>query len=442
MGIYTDVIDSSTIDNCILKEAYFGKLAEFNEIEKYLGYIVDIANTTFGDSLDFKLKKKATETLSKSGYIEKLEELFTKAFNLKKFHLSVYYPITMMGGEGNPYLNNAFTVPSGFNIIKGNLNKVTKTEMLTIGVNIDMMLIYTLKLTPQELMAVILHEIGHNFDASIFSFLALIPVIALQTEVIGNNVDPTKVVGFKLGTLPMFVMKFLSASIGNRTTTAISKFLTELLDKFPQIGTISNIVSLFFNELSGITRNSNAIQLAINVVMGLPTGLGTLMYAANPTNLFGYSKERFADSFATAYGYGKELASFSRKLQLGQRSVISSAAAGIPVLNAFYDLQRVILTYASMIYDPHPVDATRIYTQLTKLKKDLNDPLLTKEIRNDLIKDIERMQSYIDDVILNPEHKDNKQNPLTFITNIIVMKGLKGKIDPRELLSIINRYEI
>lgn len=437
------------LDMEVLEEAYFGSKPEFKEIEKLLGVIIDRINSTFGpytgnalDWFDMEYKVKDMR-LYNDDTVSRIEKLFEKAFGLKEFHLDFYYNSFVVldvydllkkkpleknaaGAMGR----NAFTIPQGFALF--DKSNDTENKMIRDGANIKagvfvgVDLIWTLQLTPREVMAVILHELGHDMDASIFTLLASVPRF-----IDGNNnfVDPKT---FAIASGLVAVLK--SSPLGAWLAKA-NKEYDEMIENSPGAGATLGYIATLIKTIKDLVTTSKWLKDPVKAMTWFKN-IDPRLYMLNvmqPNNLFGYGSEKFADSFATSYGYGLEIASFNRKVQLRSDSIPFTTFAQVPGINLITDFILASKRFVNMMLDPHPHDATRMYRQLAKLKKDLKDPSLPPSIRKDLERDIEGMQKYIDDVILNPRHDDNKKHFFTFLMNWMIIKIFNGRIDPREL---------
>lgn len=432
----------------VVTEAYFGSKPEFKEIERLLGVIIDRINTAFGPSDgDFNRWQELQKTVNdpkiySDDTVPRLERLFTKAFDLKSFHLDFFYNhyamLKLSGAlsdksyQGYEHLGaNAFTIPKGFAFFDSEKNSensmIRSSKCVTAGIMVGVDYIWALDLTPRELMATILHELGHCMDASVFTMLALIPpFIGPRSELFKGNMERLKF------TAQAFMLR--SSSIA-ALWSELGKTLDAATEKIPGFGALMASINLSIDMVRDVEFIGAIINRPIELIKrsaGLNLAYRTAK-TVEPSNIFGYGSEKFADSFATSYGYGKDLASLMRKVQLRHHRTMFRFISEIPVLNVLTDYVLACTDFVSIGLDPHPHHATRIYRQLVKLKKDLNDPTLNPKIRKELEQNVQEMQDYIDDVILNPNHEDNRKHVTTFVMNWVIMKMFNGRIDPREL---------
>ena len=431
------------IDMSVVEEAYFGSKPEFKEIEMLLGNVIDRINGMFGPFTgkfdDFFTFGNNTKDLGiySDGTVEKLEKLFKKAFDFKEFHLDFYYASPLMGAMNK----NAFTMPTGFGFrdtVENTLDKRMRGyQNLTIGVCVGVDMIWSLQMTPRELMAVIMHEIGHNVDASVFTFLASLPPFLINKKTLE---DIIKMRPGEVAANDSWMFSFITNQIQKNLPygawmAKMNKEWDKFMEKYPGLIKKFQALNMVINEIGQFAAGSMFITKPLNTIKNLITKDPKLAIPKllHPQNVFGYGMEKFADSFATSYGYGKEVASFNRKMQISKWSIVSNEAANIPVINVMMDFMQVTARLSIMLLDPHPIDATRIYRQLVKLENDLKDPNLNPKVRKELEDNIAELKDYIDNEILNPKADENKKHYVTFMMNYFIIKVFNGRIDPREL---------
>jgi hypothetical protein len=104
----------------------------------------------------------------------------------------------------------------------------------------------------------------------------------------------------------------------------------------------------------------------------------------------GFGSEVFADSFATAYGYGPALASAFNKFS---NSTLSSRFFDKKNKNNAYNQYVIVsMMLISSIMDPHPMDQTRMKNQVNKLKRELAAEDMPPELKASIQKDLTRIE--------------------------------------------------
>ena len=167
-----------------------------------------------------------------------------------------------------------------------------------------------------------------------------------------------------------------------------------------------------------------AIDLANVFLMGNILIVQSLLH-----NQSGYSNEVFADSFATAYGYGSATVSLQRKLSY--YSLTNKALAKPNKYNVYNQYIMIMTRLMVTFLDEHPMSQNRMKQQIEKLKADLNDPNVDPRIRTELLKDLERSEKIYNEYLtkLPPDLKH-----LAVIMNFIQFneRYFGGKLDLRE----------
>ena len=399
-------------------EAYYGKPKEFEYIERELAKIISMVEDIFdGDDAD----------INGSQELKNIENAFTKFFKVKECNISFY----STGLGGGP---NAYTYPTSFSCFRKDPKnpQLADPSKLYLNVNVDITLIHSLQLTPGELMAIILHEMGHCFDASFFMLLSRISIYAylkgrdndLSISEIGIDI-PNTILGVISGTYPF--QKIMMAS---------NKAVSSLLAKVPALQSIWNVVNhgifQFMHFISIISRG-----LTPNVP---PFAIIALRWL-DPGHLFGYGGEKFADSFATAYGYGADTTSAFIKMEKGEMNSIYTATKKVPVLNIGVDALKTSAGIMGMLCsaDPHPTEAARVKAQVNKLKRDLKDPNLKPAVRKMIEEDIKDIEKLIDTRLLDMKENSKKGEVASTVVNIFIIKACDGKVDPREFIQFLHK---
>ena len=204
-----------------------------------------------------------------------------------------------------------------------------------------------MKLTPRELTAILLHEVGHNFSYSVMPIHDLLETIKLAIQL--RNMETIQ----------------LSNEENEMKTDSIKVNLKHNLNKLLQ-------------------NTSNFIQNGKLVLSGVLSSLSTV-------NRERYMDEKIADSFATSYGFGKDLSSGLAKLN---KYFMNSTDKKVNKLSG------IILGTLSMsmivLFDEHPHNVTRMTSQIEQLEYELeNNPGLSKKDKAQMKKDIRGIKTVI-----------------------------------------------
>lgn len=404
----------------VLTEAYYGKKPEFKRIEELLEVIIKRCHELHNGSVI-----STNSNINNSKELKEIEKLFEKAFGMKEMHLTFY--IFTLTSTGMNFAKNAFTIPNFLTYFKKKENGMSNDNDLVCNVWVDTNLVTVLDLNAKELMAVILHEIGHCYDASLFAFLSKIPL--------GLTADKN---AFNFKGLPgaLLINTALGALKWEKYLHEFDKAIQKFIEENKVVAVFLNSITIFLQEFF-----VNLSVFAPNILSIPKLGIDYVLKMLLPRNIFGYSNEKYADSFATAYGYGKEVMIFNNKCQQKKGHIIFDAGQHIPILNVGLDFINLTNTLVVLPIDPHPSAPTRMQSQINKLRRDLKDPNLDPKIKKELLSQLDDMEYYADQ-LLSSEENLKKGRIFTMLYNRAIMKVFKGKFDLRELLEIVHSREV
>lgn len=425
---------------CALTEAYYGKSKELLEVERLLVPILDsidkeysLTSSARGDDLLINGK-----SINESSQLKKIEKLFCKVTGIGNLTITFYSgvsPTALVMGTAM----NAFNLPSLIVDLKQKVmpKKVTRQD-LDVKVFIDKGMIYNCQLTAGETVAIILHEIGHSLDQSTFKLLTwIIPDIRVIDQIFSDVILDIGF-GVLLKTQEEKLMYYLTQYISQpfihelyrKYLPAAEEFWNGLLGKIPDIAKTFNVflnIMMQINKVSNIGRKIDIRQTALNAI--------------SPGSLFGYAGEKYADSVATAYGYGVETATGQRKIDemlSGDNGYFK--ASNMPVVKAVLDLAKCTTSIPFMLSDPHPTGSIRIYSQLKKLRRELKNPDIPKPIAKEIESQIAELEEVCEDI--TDIRKNAKRGALfSAMWNSLMIKVFNGYGDPREILELIWRHE-
>jgi hypothetical protein len=411
-------------------EKYYGKSPQLLKAEQELGKLLILIKNHYrpiiygglsDNNSDFKI-----ENLYKMDEYKSVSNLLKESFNFSKFYLSFYQSVevpkipnkavntitNVVTGPFKPL--NAYTVPYTFKFLKYKNNKLD-SKSLCVGVNIDVLFISYFDLTAEEVMGIILHEIGHNLDTSMFSYLMYIPI---------NLLD-----------IPLRILAGLYTDVFNQGffiaqyTSAVTQFLSK---KVPRV----------FSLLEKLTKIMIEIKSLIKIKsLKSPVDINNLLVSMlHPRNFFGYAGEKYADSFATAYGYGEAVVTAQGKFAKRENFIVDKTIKDIPGLNWCYDLLTSYIRIVLCATDPHPQDISRMQSQLLKLKRDIEDPDLNPDLKIEIQDQISHIEKYINDFI-DIDKNENTKKIFSWLYNYVAIKVFNGKVDYRELLEKIWPHE-
>lgn len=341
----------------LLQEAYYGKLPELAKIEDLLGVIS-------------KKIKADPKKCNPNKYPEntQIEQLFCKLFGFKTTYL-YWEPFTY---------GNAYTISMNALILfsdkkdgivkRDNKGYYDKTGKSVLTVYVSNGLIIRDNLTPRELLATILHEIGHNFDVSKYHLVEYV------TQAIAT-------LGFSI-----FEYRTYSDSIDDIKTQYYDNISKEE-NKFYK----NNRQRENYNKKTDRRIKLNSIidtWVATPILKALQSAATIILSPFIQITQLGSKKsEIFADSFATAYGYGTDLISALNKLGDEKKQYYypkSGFGKFLWDLSNFHD--EVFIAFG----DCHGTNQERCKDCLEKLNWDLKHNDFPAGLRKELVNEINK----------------------------------------------------
>lgn len=312
---------------------------------------------------------------------------------------------------------------------KTNERYYDKTHENVCMVQISYAFILNTDVTAAETLAIILHEIGHNFDNSLYNAFASIVkfydliLSAGQTAKVditaANNLtelsDP-KTVQIVANVNAIFAAKFLHyTNIGHEIKDKLDHIFASLADKVPFMKKIMasyGMLEYAAQDIYFYTRHLRTIvdnTILIGKLFALTAiGIGKSILSVSPKLFAEYAQyfgpiylqlyagkiitkkgEIFADTFAATYGYGPELITALQKMDLNQAPVASKMAAKYPVTSFLLDIQLACGHVIASILNPdHGSSTERADKVMKHLRKELAsldlDPRTRKELESQL----------------------------------------------------------
>lgn len=248
-------------------------------------------------------------------------------------------------------------------------------------------LFFNEKLTSAEVLSVLLHEIGHNFDEVCYKHLCAFNVIESIFYAI-----------FVLINNPWhFYEAFLMFTGGRRI---YSQFMNSIQ------GCMLWVFFDFIGNLVSIPIGI-AYKIFLPIIKPIIYGLSTIYNIIDPIAPFvlacdGYQKEQFADKFVAIHGYGPEYASAMGKLEDEINNLgITWGINRIPIIAHFYQALTVATSFLGKSrLDPHPDYAARMMAIINVIETDLDkDKSIDAKTKQQAKKDIARIRQNVKDYL-------------------------------------------
>lgn len=397
----------------ILNEAYFGKTKDVLNIEKAISafrkkyaksdnyHIYELDDTDFNAMQKDKLKRN-------------IEKAFEDCFGFGVCELTIYGNVMM----------NAFTIPVGQRFDTDNRKALIVTPSgykydrsadfaLIIGCFAGLMCNY--KYTDAEVTAILLHEVGHNFSGSVNHRIGILEGVC-------------KTFNFLTAMINLCILNPFPLMVYNNSVAKwLIDFEKKLYKEYPNLMLFKDSVLYWINFYRNLINELNFVSKAINF-LAIPVNyiniiinfllqkvIGMLLYPSRIFHEFyGYSDEKFADQFATMYGYGPELASAMEKTPSFNYGLATQKLFedNLPILSAMYDLTTFPLMAIITALDPHPANIERLESSIRVLKVEAQ--YCNPGMRSRLNKDIAILERQRDEYFLSVKairRKDQQINP-------------------------------
>lgn len=374
MGVYGN--NCRNYKFSIVNEAYFGKSETLLEIEREISKL--------RQSFSYYVNAKSTDE------VFNINRLFEKQFGMDIFSLSVI-PSKIKNAYTYPVATR-YDIAFGENLarkveVDKNGYRFKKGNGLCIVCTLYSGLLTDPNITDAEIVAVILHEIGHNFADAISTEIqaynknmAMYRVYLMILEVISSS-------GILLPDAILNVYMNLNSTVANKEMDYTKH---PILDWFTGIGAhISDTgytINDFFRRLSG------GIGIKLQKLLSWPYKVFKLGQDTIPKK-----NEVLADKFAGIHGYGPEQASVLIKMTF-EPSEAQRALEKVPLLGSLCNASFENATKNLHEYDCHPHVMQRINSEITTLERELDksdvDPKLKKVIKNQ-IDDLNKLKKEI-----------------------------------------------
>lgn len=390
-------------DELLFQESYFGKTKILLECEKVLDQMV--------------LLYKVNPTVDMINHPLNLQfrKLLQKQFGFKEVYINWYRTNTLVPAM-SPHVN-AFTYVSAFLMWDPSMRVNFSTQEIgrgyydtkhqnVLAVEVSYMMPLLSKCTGGELLAIILHEIGHNFDRTPYFYFGevLRNITIFQNwlligsqwkEYLAGRRDSAFLEIFKKNVMITLMGTISGTSPFKRFYQLVNSAIGKLFDIVPFASAIEhnglNLIRIR-KELLSIDPRLFAQTL---YATGLAVTKFPLMIPAKWVSVIPVKKkEIYADSFAQAYGYGPELSSALQKADSAEWREVKDFTEEFPVLAFFADLRLANMYVTQVIWDPdHGTSIERSQKMLDNLKEESRNPNLPPELREELKNDITEVEN-------------------------------------------------
>lgn len=262
-------------------------------------------------------------------------------------------------------------------------------------------MLFDAKYSDDEMFSIVMHEVGHNFQAFINGDMVNMALVRSIIYVIELGLDI--ILRLYYGDIQGIAHDIRTLFLTNLST---HKLLSKLYNKITSNTTRNNLYS-YFNFLRGLigvpVSIANAVLMVpLAPVMGIISAVSSILQNASLIGIFmhsyNYLGEQMADNFPTYYGFGKSTVCQELKAPSPFGPLVEGLGK-IPVVGHIYNFLLIPADILLSISDVHPRDITRCKSVLNSMKTDLNDPRLSPKLRAQLKKEIAESEKEVEEYL-------------------------------------------
>lgn len=367
-----------------VNEAYFGKSPRLVEIERN----IKIIRSKFGTGNSLFGGNGIGGVIEQSEEWKRIRTLIEEQFG--------FYSVSLLCVRDAQLNACTFAITwtwdgsvdaNKFLIVNKDGMRYTKEAKFCTIICITEGLLFDKEFTEGEIVGVLLHEIGHNFDTTVYKHVGSFVLFSLVLDLMSS-----------IQTLdPLLFLSTITTSTGIRKS--ISTNLNNIMDTkvWAIYDTVKWILSVPFTILDKLLAPIlKMFSYGSSAVMGVWTTLMSGGLSAFIMLGGRYSSENFADKFAGMHGYGYEQITALRKMEtnsFGTESIIEK----IPIIGHAYGLYFIAAGMLAGLAEPHPVFSARVKSIIGVISSDLKDKRIDKKTRDLIKKDLDNINKSLDE---------------------------------------------
>lgn len=219
-------------------------------------------------------------------------------------------------------------------------------------------------LTGAEILAILLHEIGHNFYVG--------PIQELSSELIGM-LGPADLISGITGWIQYIILTDGTELIDTMIPDSARKQLTVITNA------INTILRPFFagQKIGNVILNI----ISLPIIMAHAATIIFSNLSKITRSFIKYDSEKYSDAFATSYGYGTELSTALEKISHLTLPNVANPSIGL-VLDFLVAIYKIPLSFILALLDEHPENNARLVNDIKYMEaagEKITDPKLKKE---------------------------------------------------------------
>ena len=397
-----------------INEVYFGRT---KEMEKLVDQMRILRRKYYGQP--FFRNMNTDEDLLK------FDRLIEDTFGFEAFALIIEpsgnfnaFTLPVSGQLGNKKAKNIMASKNGF--------KFDKRDGMCTSVFIYSRLFTDERFTDEEIVATILHELGHNFSASICTngyllsmtqkFLnAIILIMSPMYLLMPNGL---KLVSHSNKVFAKYYVEFMKNSKSNKS-------LSDAIYKIRSFGKLLLVVQdTVFGLLEPFTIFS-PVFIPIIVQNLVRFAYSKCNLIALVRTVLGKEEENVADNFASFYGFSKELDSALFKFENyygGNKG--EELSANIPIIGHLYNVMMEPFLLLIQCMDEHPTNEQRTANSITYMKRELNKEKIDPKMKKVIQRELEKTEELYDELVTNLDSRNTKYFSRLFSSIVLKIFGM------------------
>ena len=355
----------------------------------------------------------------------KFDRLVEDAFGFEAFALIIEpsgtfnaFTFPVSGQLGNKKAKNIMASKNGF--------KFDKRDGMCTSVFMYSSLFTDERFTDEEIVATILHELGHNFSASICTNGYLLSMVRKVLSAMILLMSP----------IAIFIPNGLTSVM--HSNKYFAKFYAEFMRDAKTHKGLSDAIYIIrsFGQLLLAIRDTLFGLLEPFTIFSpafIPIMVQNLVrFAYSKCNLLalvklvlGKEDENVADNFASFYGFSKELDSALFKFENyygGNKGV--ELSANIPIIGHLYNVMMEPFLLLIQCMDEHPTNEQRTANSITYMKRELNKEKIDPKMKKVIQRELEKTEELYDELVTNLDSRNTKYFSRLFSSTILKIFGM------------------
>ena len=297
-------------------------------------------------------------------------------------------------------------------IVKGkNGYKYSKKSNFSVLINMaSALFLDTEKYSDKEVMAVLLHEIGHSFDVCNKDCIKMVQnarasqIVMLAMKVVISIISIFRGDLSGVANLPQTIL--VSTNIGKRVQASSIRTALESDSSFVKLQSLiqiygNNVMTGIFNFI-GLIFRATGIKSILNFLLipisWIDKNITKFTQSKSSSITTGRVKEYLADSFPMMYGYGAYQTSALEKMCYNTNSKNDEIVNKIPLIGKLDQISNYHLFVLAETFSTHPSLAARTNNMTKELEGELKKANLPPKMKKQIEANLKDLKEFRDKV--------------------------------------------